>query len=95
MSNRTSSSIPAEPPLERLSAGNVLLVVEIAASSLGYDMGRKAALYVDAVKLMTRVFREPYETGYADARDFAASGLLSSLLAPPAFALRLGELQLI
>jgi Uma2 family endonuclease len=92
-------------PLERLTAGNVLLVVEIAASSLGYDMGRKAALYaafgvrelwvVDAVKLMTRMFREPSETGYADARDFAASDLLSPLFAPQPFALRLDELQLI
>ncbi|HZZ62812.1 MAG TPA: Uma2 family endonuclease [Roseiarcus sp.] len=92
-------------PLERLTAGDVLLVVEIAASSLGYDMGRKAVLYaafgvrelwvVDAVKLTTRVFREPSGAGYEDALDFAASDLLSPLFAPSAFALRLDELQLI
>jgi len=80
-------------------------VVEIAASSLGYDMGPKAALYagfgvrelwvVDAVKLTTRVFREPSEDGYGDARDLAASEVLLPLLAPPAFALRLDELRLI
>jgi Uma2 family endonuclease len=97
-------SYPRGTPLERLTAGGVLLVVEIAASSLAYDMGRKAALYaafgvrelwvIDAVKLTTRVFREPSETGYGDARDFAASDRLSPLFAPPAFALRLDELQL-
>jgi Uma2 family endonuclease len=91
--------------LERLTAGNVLLVVEFAASSLGYDMGRKAALYaafgvrelwvVDAIKLTARVFREPSETGYGDTRDFAASDLLSPLFAPQPFALRLDELHLI
>lgn len=96
---------PLGTPLERLTAGDVLLLVEIAASSLGYDMGRKAALYatfgvrelwvVDAVKLTTRMFREPSETGYGDAREFAASDLLSPLFAPSAFALRLDELQLI
>jgi Uma2 family endonuclease len=96
---------PLGIPLERLTAGDVLLMVEIAASSLGYDLGPKAALYaafgvrelwvVDAVKLTTRVFREPSEKGYREARDFASSDLLSPLFAPPAFALRLDELKLI
>jgi Uma2 family endonuclease len=96
---------PLGTPLEQLTAGDVLLVVEIAASSLSYDMGPKAALYaafgvrelwvVDAVKLTTRVFREPSETGYREARDFAASEVLSPLFAPSAFALRLDELRLI
>jgi Uma2 family endonuclease len=96
---------PFGTPLERLTAGNVLLVVEIAVPSLGYDMGRKAALYaafgvrelwvVDAIKLTARVFREPSETEYGDTRDFAASDLLSPLFAPQPFALRLDELHLI
>ncbi len=96
---------PLGTPLERLTAAGVLLVVEIAASSLGYDMGPKAALYaafglrelwvVDAVKLTTRIFREPSETGYGDARDLAASDLLSPHFAPQAFALRLDGLPLL
>ena len=59
-----------------LSANNVLLVVEIADSSLRYDIGRKAALYasfgirelwvIDAVRLTTRVFREPAADGYGE-----------------------------
>ena len=96
---------PLGTPLERLAPADVLLAVEIADSSLRYDLGPKAALYaafgvrelwvIDAVKLTTRVFRAPSESGYGEARDFAASDLLSPLLAPPAFALRLDELRLI
>ena len=61
---------------------NVLLVVEIADSSLRYDVGRKAALYasfgvrelwvIDAVRLTTRIFREPAADGYRNVRDFGS-----------------------
>jgi Uma2 family endonuclease len=81
-----------------------LLVVEIADSYLRYDIGRKAALYpsfgvrelwvIDAVRLTTRVFREPAADGYREARDFTASGRLVPPLAPEAFALRWDELEL-
>jgi Uma2 family endonuclease len=94
-------------PRERnpgLRANNALLVVEIADNSLVYDMGRKAALYasfgvrelwvIDAVRLTTRVFREPASDGYRDARDFTASDRLVPLVAPEAFALRLDELEI-
>jgi Uma2 family endonuclease len=87
-----------------LKADNVLLVVEIADSSLRYDVGRKAALYasfgirelwvIDAVRLTTRIFREPAADGYRDAHDFATSYRLVPLVAPEAFALRLEELEL-
>jgi Uma2 family endonuclease len=73
-------------------------------SSLRYDIGRKAALYanfgirelwvIDAVRLTTRVFREPAADGYRNARDFAASDRLVPLFAPDAFALRLDELKI-
>jgi len=87
--------------LQGLTAANVLLVVEIADSSLRYDIGRKAALYasfgvrelwvIDAVKLSPRVFRDPDATGYRETRDFTASDRLIPLIAPEAFALRLEE----
>jgi Uma2 family endonuclease len=90
--------------LRGLSAGNVLLVVEIADSSLRYDIGRKAALYasfgvrelwvIDAVRLTTRVFREPAANGYRDARDFGRADRLVPLIAPQAFAVTLDELEL-
>jgi Uma2 family endonuclease len=87
-----------------LSRNNVLLVVEIADSSLRYDTGRKAALYasfgirelwvIDAARLTTRVFREPAADGYRDASDFGPADRLTPLIAPEAFALRLDELEL-
>ncbi len=87
-----------------LSRNNVLLVVEIADSSLRYDIGRKAALYasfgirelwvIDAVRLTARVLHEPAGDGYRDARDFSAAERLAPLIAPEAFALRLDELEL-
>jgi Uma2 family endonuclease len=98
------SSIPRTSGIIGLSADNVLLVVEIADSSLRYDIGRKAALYasfglrelwvIDAVRLTTRVLQEPAADGYHNARDFGPSDRLVPLIAPQAFALKLDELEL-
>jgi Uma2 family endonuclease len=95
---------PRTSGLRGLTGANVLLVVEIADASLRYDMGRKAALYasfgirelwvMDAVRLTTRVFREPAADGYGDAQDFGPKDHLVPLLAPEAFALALDELEL-
>jgi Uma2 family endonuclease len=95
---------PRTSGLRGLTGANVLLVVEIADSSLRYDTGRKAALYasfgirelwvIDAVRLTTRVFREPAADGYRNARDFAPTDQLAPLIAPEAFAVRLDELEL-
>jgi hypothetical protein len=49
---------------------------------------------IDAVRLTTRVFREPAADGYAQARDFGAKDQLVPLFAPEAFALTLEELEL-
>ena len=67
-------------------------------------MGRKAALYasfgirelwvIDAVRLTTRVFREPAADGYREARDFGAAERIAPRFAADAFALRLEELAL-
>jgi len=91
-------------PLKGLSGRSVLLVVEIADSSLRYDMGRKAALYasfgvrelwvIDAAKLVARVFRAPGDEGFGEVKDFDAAERLLPLAAPDAFALRLDELEL-
>ena len=95
---------PRATALRGSRARRVLLVVEIADSSLRYDTGRKAALYasfgirelwvIDAVRLTTRVLREPAADGYRDARDFGRTDPLVPLFAPEAFALRLDELEL-
>ena len=90
--------------LKGLKGPDALLVVEIADSSLRYDMGRKAALYasfgvrelwvIDAIKLTARVFLEPSLDGYRSARDFGTSDRLAPRFAPEPFALRLDELEL-
>ena len=95
---------PRTTGIRGLAADNVLLVVEIANSSLRYDIGRKAALYagfgirelwvIDAVRLTTRVFREPAADGYREAQDFGPADRLMPLIAPEPFALRLDELKL-
>jgi Uma2 family endonuclease len=95
---------PRASGIRGLSAATALLVVEIAESSLRYDLGRKAALYasfgirelwvIDAVRLTTRIFRVPATDGYREARDFGPQDKLVPLLAPQAFALRLDELDL-
>jgi Uma2 family endonuclease len=95
---------PREIGLRRIEGTNVLLVVEIADSSLRYDVGRKAALYarfgirafwvIDAVRLTTRVFREPSAEGYRETLDCGASERIVPLLAPNAFTLRLDELEI-
>jgi Uma2 family endonuclease len=95
---------PRTTGLTGITGTNVLLVVEIADSSLRYDVGRKAALYasfgvrelwvIDAVKLSARVFRDPTAEGYRETRDFGPSDRLAPLFAPDAFALRLDQLDL-
>ena len=90
--------------LKTLSGESVLLVVEIADSSLRYDVGRKAALYasfgvrelwvIDAVRLTIRVFQAPSADGYGEARDFSSDETVVPLIAPEAFALRLADLDI-
>src|SRR5271156_5228865 len=85
-----------------LTAATALLIVEIADSSLRYDVGRKAALYasfgirelwvIDAVRLTTRVFRDPAADGYSYAQDFRPSDRLVPLFASEAFAMKFDEL---
>ncbi|HEY1886036.1 MAG TPA: Uma2 family endonuclease [Roseiarcus sp.] len=94
---------PRASGIRGLAADNVLLVVEIADSSLSYDMGRKAKLYasfgvrelwvVDAVRLTARVFRQPAAEGYRETRDCSAAERIVPLFAPDAFALRLADLK--
>ena len=66
----------AGAPLKPIDAEDVRLIVEIADSSLGYDLGRKAAKYaeygvceywvVDARARATHVLRRPDSSAYHD-----------------------------
>ena len=70
---------------------DTLLVIELAASSLGYDLGRKQRAYakagipeywvIDLAGRQVHVFRKPSRAGYSDARvldeneDFSSSSV--------------------
>jgi Uma2 family endonuclease len=83
--------------------GNVYLAVEIADSSFAYDIGRKAALYarfgipelwvIHAVRLETRIHREPSGEGYRRIADLSSGDELVPAFAPE-LAVRLRELEL-
>jgi Uma2 family endonuclease len=86
-----------------LSAATAKLVVEIADTSLSYDLGRKAGLYagfgvaelwvINAVTREARIHREPTPTGYRSVVDFPPGQRLVPELAP-ALAVVLAELEL-
>lgn len=94
---------PKEGGWKGLNAGTARLVVEIADSSIYYDLGRKAALYagfgiaelwvINAVKLETRTHRIPTLTGYRAVEDWPAHHRLVPHLAPD-LAVVLSELEL-
>lgn len=92
-----------KPAIRGLSAATAKLVVEIADSSLGYDLGRKAALYagfgiaelwvLDAVKLIAHIHRDPQGQGYRSITAHAPNARLVPQ-ALPGLAVTLGELEL-
>lgn len=89
--------------IKGLKAETAHLVVEIADSSFSYDIGRKAALYasfgikelwvIHAVRLETRIHRQPSPEGYRDIIDLAPDQALVPVFAPE-LAVKLSELEL-
>lgn len=71
---------------------DVLLVVEVSVSSLGYDLRVKAKLYalhgvreywvVDAIRKTIRVHRSPSPNGYEDVEEYEAHDRVVPLLMP-------------
>jgi Uma2 family endonuclease len=94
---------PKVAGVKGFNAATAVLVVEVSDSSLGYDLGRKAALYasfgivelwvMDAVKLTTRIHRDPTPTGYRSVIDLPPSQQLVPK-AVPALAVVLAALDL-
>ncbi len=94
---------PKASGIPGLSAATAQLVVEIADSSLGFDLGRKAALYaslgiaelwvIDAVRLVTHIHREPAPQGYRSVVTLDKDARLVPQ-ADAALAVTLGELDL-
>ena len=81
----------------------VLLIVEVAQTSLKFDTGTKAAVYashgvreywvINAETMATRVHHGPSPNGYANTLDVPPTGLLTPLLVPQ-LAVRLADLDL-
>lgn len=71
---------------------DLLLVIEVAVSSLGYDLRLKAGLYaqhgirdywvVDAVRKTIRVHRAPVDGRYTDVEEYEAHDSVTALLLP-------------
>ena len=72
---------------------DALLVVEIADTSLAYDLQTKARLYashgvpeywvINAATLVTNLHSEPSGAAYGAIREIAPGGLISPALVPP------------
>jgi Uma2 family endonuclease len=86
-----------------LSVATAKLVVEVADSSLDYDLGRKAALYagfgiaelwvIEAVNLVAHIHCDPGEQGYRSVTAHAP-GVRLVPQALPGLAATLGQLEL-
>lgn len=93
---------PVQKRMPLVDPEHVLLLIEIAKSSLEHDHSLKAETYarlgirdywvVDAVTLSTRFHRAPSPDGYGNVEDHAATETLVPLLAPE-LALRLADLD--
>lgn len=92
----------ARESLKGLSGPEVLLAIEVADSSLDYDLTRKPAIYasygvhelwvVDVARRVTHVHRRPSGDGYVDIEQVGEADRLEPVAAPSAFALALAEL---
>ena len=95
--------MPAHMRSYDVRGDTVLLVIEVAKSSLDFDLGMKARTYarhgvrdywvVNADTLATRVHRQPGANGFAEAFDAGPEQSIAALLAP-ALAVRMRDLDL-
>jgi Uma2 family endonuclease len=94
--------VPRTLPIKDVDAGSALLIVEVADTSLRYDLLTKAPDYarlglseywvIDATTLVTYIHRNPGRDGYPPPRKAEPSELLEPLLAPQ-LAVRLASLS--
>jgi Uma2 family endonuclease len=89
--------------LKNLRGPDVLLAVEIADSSLDYDLRRKPLVYatfgiqelwvIDAANRRVHTYRDVRPEGYADVASFPARTVLTPVLAPAELAFALDGLE--
>lgn len=92
----------ARDSLAGLSGPEVLLAIEVADSSLAYDLRRKPAIYasfgvhelwvIDVERRVTHIHREPDEAGFGFVREVDAAERLEPVRAPPPFGFALADL---
>lgn len=89
--------------VDQLTGPDILLVVELADSSLDYDLHRKPLIYarfgvpelwvVDAARRTVHVHRDPGEEGYASVVEVDTATRLEPIVAPRELAFTLDDLQ--
>jgi len=94
---------PRSIALEDVTAASALLIVEVADTSLRYDLATKAPVYarlglpeywvINALTLATTIHRQPGPDGYPDPLQVGAEEQLEPLLAPQ-LAVRLADFGL-
>jgi Uma2 family endonuclease len=92
---------PRDLPSDQVKGEDLLLVIEVAASSLAFDRGRKASLYarygvrelwvIDAATRRTFAHQGPKETGWSEIVEKAPEEILRCD-AIPDFSIRLAEI---
>ena len=94
---------PATVSLKELRGPDVVLAIEVADSSLAYDLRRKPSIYasfgvhelwvIDVERRITHVHRDPSSDGYAAITRVAAKDRLTPARAPAALGFTLAELE--
>lgn len=84
--------LPKASMIRDMRGPDLLLAIEVADSSLGYDLRVKAPLYaqhgirdywvVDAVRKTIRVHRAPVDGTYTDVEEYEAHDEVAALLLP-------------
>ena len=77
---------------EHPSAADIVLLIEVASTSLGFDLGTKLRLYagsqiaeywvVDVDREVLVVHREPHALGYRSTQEFRAGATIAPLQLP-------------
>ncbi len=94
---------PRSIPLKDVTAANALLIVEVADTSLRYDLGTKADIYsrlglcelwvINADTLVTTIHRDPQPSRYATVETRQPNARIEPAKAP-SLAVTLGALEL-
>ncbi len=94
---------PRNIPLEDVTAANALLIVEVADTSLRYDLGTKAGIYarlglcelwvINADTLVTTIHRDPQPTRYATVETKQPNERIEPIRVP-SLAVNPGQLDL-